>query len=435
MMTSFEQASCDLVMTTCDIISGIETLKGSEYPFGMESIFTDTVEGIQSFIQWLKKKLKEWINQFLQFVKSLRDTLLTWVKNRNNKFLQAITSTKPGSERFDNTTITIPYDLEKICETFRIITGHLPLAVKTTDSDTLKKEIYALHDMWNQVVLPKFQYRVTRADCCASCRWIVDGIRHLEAMSQTLSKNIKSVQTSLDRVNSPRELVGVMGKLVRGAEKLIRIDPTLFQSFLFYFDTSSITVEQLQQVVRSCIGSLVLGTVLVVNLTNPLETMISTISKIYNRESFELLYNTTIDPEFQRHIETMLQAPMEIGYIVVTTQEPNTWPTIGNSVIAGWCYAGTHRSGVKDLWINARDLLRNTDEQHLEPAIHRFLTIIVHECVHLWDAQHGGAFTEQGGHDSVHERKAYSMESSYKPTLRETLWAKHQIQTMLSLRK
>ena len=431
MLTPVEDAAYELITVSHEVVIALETLKSYDPISGIESLYSNTLQGLQSFVAWLKKKIQEWVQKFIQFVKVLKRVILNWFVRKNNQFLHAITSTTSLNSKWDRVPLTIPYDLSKILHTLDVITGHLPFKMDGHNTTQLNTSMLELSNMWKRCIDEKNSLTLTCSKCCMLCRQVVDRLRHLEAIADTISRNMSKLQSSIDNIASPTDLSFVILYLVSGAKGLVKADHTTITSK----GQSCRSLEEFQQFAKATIEVVMNTTIFITNLLTPTTQMISVIDKIYNGTSYDLHYETTIDLDFLHHIESMLHGSLCVGKIIVTTRAPNTWPTISDNGVAGWCYAGTGLTGVKDLWINARYLLEDTEEDHLDPAIHRLLSTIVHECVHLWDSQNGGEISEQRGRDAIHERKAYAIEASYKPTLRETFWAKHQLQTMLYLKK
>lgn len=166
-----------------------------------------------------------------------------------------------------------------------------------------------------------------------------------------------------------------------------------------------------------------------------LTTIISTIDKIYNHASFELHYTTKIDSGLKQHIDQLLKGLFSVDAITVTTKDPNTWPTDDNNTIIGWCHASYGSLGARDLWINARYLLRDISPDGIERAARLMLVTIVHECTHLSDGQNYKQFDKHRSNDDQEERRAYGNEKKYVPPLSELNWAKTQIKMMIAKMK
>lgn len=124
-----------------------------------------------------------------------------------------------------------------------------------------------------------------------------------------------------------------------------------------------------------------------------------------------------------------------VDAITVTTKDPKTWPTIHNNTIVGWCHASYGSLGARDLWINARYLLRDTTPDGIERAAQLMLITIVYECTHLSDGQNYRYFDHDRSDDAQEERRAYGNEKKYVPTLNEVNWAKTQIKMMIAKMK
>ena len=381
MLTPFEQSAQDLVFAANDVIVQAQVFQ-DQLDYSQESLLTELSDGFQRFLSWLKQKVLDLLHKFITFVKYLKATVFGMFSNRRSSFIQSITSSHHQVSSFEDKEIFIPYDVEKIFEHIENFRKKLPIQVTQNNRQKISCDINEWFQIW---------YDETVTD-----------------------------------------VVTLTSKLIRGAAQLVNVSSATTYDFLMVPDTSPRTVSDLKNVVLECIKTLGYITISISNILEPLPGIMIRIGKIYDNSGFKLHYSTTIDPGFHRHIEQIIGDSVRVENIIVTTKEPNTWPTDDNNTIIGWCHASYGSLGARDLWINARYLLRDLSPDGIERAARLMLVTIVHECTHLSDGQNYKRFDQTRSEDAQEERRAYANEKNYTPTLGEVNWAKLQIKTMIS---
>ena len=432
MLTPFEQSAQDLVFAANDVIVQAQVFQ-DQLDYSQESLLTELSDGFQRFLSWLKQKVLDLLHKFITFVKYLKATVFGMFSNRRSSFIQSITSSHHQVSSFEDKEIFIPYDVEKIFEHIENFRKKLPIQVTQNNRQKISCDINEWFQIWYELVLERDRsIRILKSKCCSVCRRIVDYLNFLEVQAIALSENVSEVRYLIDKAETVTDVVTLTSKLIRGAAQLVNVSSATTYDFLMVPDTSPRTVSDLKNVVLECIKTLGYITISISNILEPLPGIMIRIGKIYDNSGFKLHYSTTIDPDFHRHIEQIIGDSVRVENIIVTTKEPNTWPTDDNNTIIGWCHASYGSLGARDLWINARYLLRDLSPDGIERAARLMLVTIVHECTHLSDGQNYKRFDQTRSEDAQEERRAYANEKNYTPTLGEVNWAKLQIRTMIS---
>ena len=432
MLTPFEQSAQDLVFAANDVIVQAQVFQ-DQLKYGQEGLLTELTDGFQRFLSWLKQKVLDLLHKFITFVKYLKATIFGMFSNRRSSFIQSITSSHHQVSSFDDKEIFIPYDVETIFEHIEDFRKKLPIQVTQNNRQKISCDINEWFQIWHELVLERDRsIRILKSKCCSVCRRIVDYLNFLEVQAIALSENVSEVRYLIDKAETVTDVVTLTSKLIRGAAQLVNVSSATTYDFLMVPDTSPRTVSDLKNVVLECIKTLGYITISISNILEPLPGIMIRIGKIYDNSGFKLHYSTTIDPGVHRHIEQIIGDSVRVENIIVTTKEPNTWPTDDNNTIIGWCHASYGSLGARDLWINARYLLRDLSPDGIERAARLMLVTIVHECTHLSDGQNYKWFDQTRSEDAQEERRAYANEKNYTPTLGEVNWAKLQIKTMIS---
>lgn len=435
MLTPFEQSVQDLVLAATDVIVQAQVFQ-DQLDYGQESLLTELSDGFQKFLSWLKQKVLDLLHKFITFVKYLKATIFGLVSNQRSSFIQSITSSHYQVSPFEDKEIFIPYNVEEIFEHLKGFREKLPIQVTQDNGQKISRDISGWFQIWHELVLERDRsIRIMKSKCCSVCRRIVDYLNFLEVQAIALSENVSEVRYLIDKAETVTDVVSLTSKLIRGTAQLVNVSSATTYDFLMIPDTSPRTVSDLKNVVLECIKTLGYITVSISNILEPLPGIMIRIGKIYDNSGFTLHYTTTIDPGFHRHIEQIIGDSVRVDNIIVTTKEPNTWPTDDNNTIIGWCHASYGSIGARDLWINARYLLRDISPDGIERAARLMLVTIVHECTHLSDGQNYKRFDQNRSNDDQEERRAYGNEKKYVPTLSELNWAKTQIKTMISKMK
>lgn len=435
MLTPFEQSAQDLVFAANDVIVQAQIFQ-DQLEYGQESLLTELSDGFQRFLSWLKQKVLDLLHKFITFVKYLKATIFGLVSNRRSSFIQSITSSHYQVSSFEDKEIFIPYDVEQLFEHIKSFRKKLPIQVTQNNRQQISCDINEWFQIWHELVLERDRtIRIMKSKCCSVCRSIVDYLNFLEVQAIALSENVNEVRYLIDKAETVTDVVTLTSKLIRGAAQLVNVSSTTTYNFLMIPGTSPRTVADLKNVVVECIKTLGYITISISNILEPLPGIMIKIGKIYDNSGFTLHYTTTIDPVLHRHIEQIIGDPVRVDKIIITTKEPNTWPTEGNSTIIGWCHASYGSLGARDLWINARYLLRDTTPDGIERAAQLMLVTIVHECTHLSDGQNYKYFDQDRSDDAQEERRAYGNGKKYVPTLNEVNWAKTQIKMMIAKMK
>ena len=429
MMTPIERSSYDVVMTVCDLLADL-SVERENMSFSQEGLLTDLSTGFQTFLTWVKRKVQELIHKFLIFIRDVKDVVVRLFYKKNSKFMQVVMSSSNGRIPFDDTTITIPYDVEEIHKYTSKLNDTVPFRI-TYDNTNLRQNIDKLHNIWNKISYPNSNVNIAKSTCCEYCRMIVNLLKNMESDALTLSEHLTKSRYLLDEARTPQDLGKFLEQATGGMTRLATIDPLIVFGMSMQMFSTPETLKQLKQLTVSCVEALSLVIGFICNHIPALTTIISTIDKIYNHASFELHYTTRIDSGLKHHIDQMLKGLFTVDTITVTTKDPKTWPTIHNNTIVGWCYVNTGTIAVHDLWINGRYLLKDTSSSGVEESAKLLLSTIVHECVHLFDAQNSFEFEPREGDDTIQEQHAYTLEGQYRPTSSELNWAKAQIKTMV----
>lgn len=430
MMTPIERSSYDVVMTACDLLAEL-SVERENMSFSQEGLLTDLSTGFQTFLTWVKRKVQELIHKFLIFIRDMKDVVVRLFYQKNSKFMQIVMSSNNTRIPFNDTTITIPYDVPELHKYALKLNDTVPFRI-TYDNTDLRQSIDKLHNIWNKISYPNSNINITKSACCEHCRTIVNLLKNMESDALTMSEHLTKSRYLLDEAKTPQDLGRFLVQATGGLTRLAVVDQMIVSGMFFKMFSDPETLKQLKQLTVSCVEALALVIGFICNHIPTLTTIISTIDKIYNHASFELHYTTKIDLSLKDHIEQMLKGLFSVDMVTVTTKDPKTWPTIHNNTIVGWCYANTGTTAVHDLWINGRYLLKDTSPSGVEDAAKLLLSTIVHECVHLFDAQNSFEFEPREGNDTTQEQHAYVMERQYRPTTREFNWARTQIKTMIS---
>ena len=433
MMTPIERSSYDVVMSACDLLADL-SVERENATLSQEGLLTDLSTGFQTFLTWVKRKVQELIHKFLIFIRDMKDVLVRLFYQKNSKFMQIVMSSNTGRIPFNDTTITIPYDVQELHKYTLKLNDAVPFRI-TYDNTSLRQSIDKLHNIWNKISYPNSSTSITKSACCEHCRTIVNLLKNMESDALTMSEHLTKSRYLLDEAKTPQDLGRFLEQATGGMTRLATIDPLIMFGMSMQVFSTPETLRQLKQLTVGCVEALSLVIGFICNHIPTLTTIISTIDKIYNHASFELHYTTKIDSGLKQHIDQMLKGLFSVDAITVTTKDPKTWPTIHNNTIVGWCYATTGTSAVHDLWINGRYLLKDTSPSGVEDAAELLLSTIVHECVHLFDAQNSFEFEPREGNDTIQEQHAYTLEGQYRPTSSELNWARTQIKTMISKMK
>lgn len=430
MMSPIERSSYDVVMTACDLLADL-SVERENVILSQEGLLTDLSAGFQAFLAWVKRKVQELIHKFLIFIRDVKDVVVRLLYKKNSKFMQIVMSSSNGRIPFDDTTITIPYDVEEIHKYTSKLNDTVPFRI-TYDNTSLRQNIDKLHNIWNKISYPNSNINIVKSICCEYCRTIVNLLKNMESDALTMSEHLTKSRYLLDEAKTPQDLGQFLKQATGGMTRLATIDPMIVFGMSMQMFSTPETLKQLKQITISCVEALSMVIGFICNHIPALTTIISTIDTIYNHASFELHYVTRIDSGLKQHIDQMLKGLFTVDTITVTTKDPKTWPTIHNNTIVGWCYVNTGTTVVHDLWINGRYLLKDKSSSGVEESAKLLLSTIVHECVHLFDAKNSFEFEPREGNDTVQEQHAYTLEGQYRPTSSELNWAQTQIKTMIS---
>lgn len=433
MMTPIERSSYDVVMTACDLLADL-SVERETMSFSQEGLLSELSTGFQTFLTWVKRKVQELIHKFLIFIRDMKDAVVRLFYQKNSKFMQIVMSSNNTRIPFNDTTITIPYDVPELHKYALKLNDTVPFRI-TYDNTDLRQSIDKLHNIWNKISYPNSNINITKSACCEHCRTIVNLLKNMESDALTTSEHLTKSRYLLDEVKTPQDLGRFLVQATGGLTRLAVVDQMIVSGMFFKMFSDPETLKQLKQLTVSCVEALALVIGFICNHIPTLTTIISTIDRIYNHASFELHYTTEIDLSLKSHIEQMLKGLFSVDMVTVTTKDPKTWPTIHNNTIVGWCHASYGSLGARDLWINARYLLRDLSPDGIERAARLMLVTIVHECTHLSDGQNYKRFDQNRSNDDQEERRAYGNEKKYTPTLSEVNWAKLQIKTMISKMK
>lgn len=433
MMFPIERSSYDVVMTACDLLADL-SVERENMSLSQEGLLTDLSAGFQAFLAWVKRKVQELIHKFLIFIRDVKDVMFRLFYKKNSKFMQVVMSSSNGRIPFDDTTITIPYNVEEIHKYTLKLNDTVPFRI-TYDNTSLRQNIDKLHNIWNKISYPNSNVNIAKSTCCEYCRTIVNLLKNMESDALTMSEHLTKSRYLLDEARTPQDLRKFLEQATGGMTRLATIDPMIVFGMSIQMFSTPETLKQLKQITISCVEALSMVIGFICNHIPALTTIISTIDKIYNHASFELHYTTRIDSGLKQHIDQMLKGLFTVDTITVTTRDPKIWPTIHNNTIVGWCYVNTGTTAVHDLWINGRYLLKDTSSSGVEESAKLLLSTIVHECVHLFDAQNSFEFEPREGDDTLQEQHAYALEGQYRPTASELNWARTQIKTMISKMK
>lgn len=152
MMTPIERSSYDVVMTACDLLADL-SVEREHASLSQEGLLTDLSAGFQTFLTWVKRKVQELIHKFLIFIRDVKDVVVRLLYKKNSKFMQVVMSSSNGCIPFDDTTITIPYDVEEIHKYTSKLNDTVPFRI-TYDNTSLRQNIDKLHNIWNKISYP-----------------------------------------------------------------------------------------------------------------------------------------------------------------------------------------------------------------------------------------------------------------------------------------
>ena len=137
-----------------------------------------------------------------------------------------------------------------------------------------------------------------------------------------------------------------------------------------------------------------------------------------------------IDSDFKRRLEGFYGGELKIKLIVITSMDPRSWlldvdRDSGGS--SGWCYSGTGKAGVRLIYVNYKFVLGYIDHYHgqLTKVAEKVIRIIVHECRHAFDSQHGKRFDDPDKveyKDRIHEQRAFNAEGVFIITDHDIRW-------------
>ena len=290
MMHPIERSSYDVVMTACDLLADL-SVERENMSLSQEGLLTDLSAGFQAFLTWVKRKVQELIHKFLIFIRDMKDAVVRLFYKKNSKFMQIIMSSNSGRIPFNDTTITIPYDVQELHKYALKLNDTVPFRI-TYDNTGLRQSIDKLHNIWNKISYPNNNINIAKSTCCEYCRMIVNLLKNMESDALTMSEHLTKSRYLLDEAKTPQDLGRFLEQATGGVTRLAVIDPLIVFGMSMQMFSTPDTLKQLKQLTVSCAEALSLVIGFICNHIPALTTIISTIDKIYNHASFELHYTT-----------------------------------------------------------------------------------------------------------------------------------------------
>ena len=281
-MTPIERSSYDVVMTACDLLADL-SVERETMSFSQEGLLSELSTGFQTFLTWVKRKVQELIHKFLIFIRDMKDAVVRLFYQKNSKFMQIVMSSNNTRIPFNDTTITIPYDVPELHKYALKLNDTVPFRI-TYDNTDLRQSIDKLHNIWNKISYPNSNINITKSACCEHCRTIVNLLKNMESDALTMSEHLTKSRYLLDEAKTPQDLGRFLVQATGGLTRLAVVDQMIVSGMFFKMFSDPETLKQLKQLTVSCVEALALVIGFICNHIPTLTTIVSTIDKIYNND-------------------------------------------------------------------------------------------------------------------------------------------------------
>lgn len=384
---------------------------------GEENLIDQAKEVISKFVSWLKKK----VGELITLIKSIFQRIWHHVESICREF---------GTDtllRDEDRTIrlTIPYDIGSIAkQIISMMDKVFPIRIDLTEPmDEFQKFLNQMYVTTHRSVQPSIPQSYTKRDVRIYAYNLSSIIGQLKSRADTLTKELDRFRNTVTTHMTTEEILHRLEQLLCGCNSG-RTQIAAIRYIDVDVQESSFKIQQIVQRL-SCIPSFI------TNICSVCLEHLQELSKIYNSAEQPIELKIPFDTGMLRRLSTFFGGSLEVRHLVVTNVDPKTWPLAGIRTLLptyGWCYAGSNRSGAVDLWVNIRLLL---SKPLFKTREEEFLKTIVHECCHLYDAQHGLPFETvhpyqdyQTYRNSSSEDRAFAAEKHYPYTDADRAWVR-----------
>ena len=407
---------CEAYHNACVVINYYNKYGYTEHfkmLIGEESLIDQAKDVVRRFITWLKEQLtklifyiKRTFRRIAHYIESTcRELNMCDLLSKENPYLK----------------LTVPFDIYQSANLVVMLLREMfPIRIEADEPyPSFIQSMDAVVSETRSIVLNRTKQHITQQEVRQYSYRLSDISGGLQSRADTLVRELDKLKSKLNNTTTMTDVVSHMKQMFDGCNsgkiQLISTDSTIITS-----STISLVVQKLTYV-----------PVFVTKLCTIFAEQLHELSRIYNEHDVPIELTIPFDTGMLRRLSTFFEGSFEVRHLVVTNVDPKTWPLAGIRTLLptyGWCYAGSNRSGAVDLWVNIRLLLSRPLFKTRETE---FLKTIVHECCHLYDAQHGLPFETvnpqldyQQYRNSSSEDRAFAAEQNYPYTDADRVWVR-----------
>ena len=409
---------------------------------GDEALMDQAKGLLSTFIAWLKKKLTQLVSFIFYFIRSIMEmfTVFVWAIVNMSKLQNTVAP-------YDIGDLTIAYT--RFYKSLQRRVVDLEFAGRTPINDYLNQLKEALDAHYNNLVTDieraKHNVDCKRIDFHASAMVFQSYLENtLRVELNTMAEGLDRLQKSLNEKDTEAVLNQKLSEAIRRIPVLERysdIYPNLTGRWIDKDNTLGMLQGRARFLIQIC-------TMLSGTYTKAIRKGVSILKELheaYNKGEASIHMEFPVDQSFVKRLSDFYGGPLKITTIVFTNTAPSTW-SVANEFegLMGWCYAGrgSGTSFPTEFWINTRMLTswwnRFTVAFASEGRVNiydYFLNVMVHECKHLWDLQHGEHFDDVEKvkyKNQDHEIRANAASAKFEITDRDRSWAKKIIDQVLA---
>ena len=351
---------------------------------GEESLVDQAKEVISKFISWLKTQFEKLINAIRQCFTAIRRRVCKLLgikespKTNNADFVKkSIGNLFLLMSQASDGIVPLPYkDIEHTSDIFREACLYLYHKGKTIPFDKFKQRVERyVEEIRELCIQQKGTVGYYRGAVREVARSIATSLGHTALLADTLVIALKEFNMTVSDDMTKDEFREAISDILRQASDV--------------FDADSILSDGIQNGTKRIVTILTTVSKAATEICSIGVTYILEIDRFFNRD-IPVEVTTKVPTRLLKKMEDLFGGSVNVRNIIITNRRPQTWglsdDTYDNQPPYGWCYTRNNMSGSVDLYINYR---LHSDIPESTKQIDSFICTIVHECYHLFLAQHG----------------------------------------------